>query len=403
MKYLTYFSFCLFFALVLSFYVLDHISSAFNAIGNEISKVPNIVNTGINTVNHEISKVPNTVNIGIDSISNEFSKVPNTVNIVGIDSINYEISKVPNTMNIGIEAIGNEFSKVPNTMNIGIEAIGNEFSKVPRLLSDVGCSDFVTGIVISLLIECNPHAFISDTLDTEDIIMMNTCKSIEIASLALPLVSDLATSPVQVICTMWVEDRLDLYSHLKCIDVQTGPFGTIVINNDELFYNLSKLNDHNCNNDCNLDDYEFIKPDERNEPPADTTPSPSYDVIGARFKRGIFGKALSIPTKEIAKKIVIKIAPKFLMKNGVPSSLAFRGLHSSVSIRMTAKTSVMILNIREKKLAKIKSVYDVFVLTKTVPTTYTTKYYLNVNNPRHFGRAAAENFQRVLMNKKWKL
>jgi len=203
---------------------------------------------------------------------------------------------------------------------------------------------------------------------------------------------------------MWVEDRLDLYSHLKGIDVQTGSFGINVINNDELFYNLSKLNDQYCNKDCNLDDYEFIKPDERNGPPAvDTTSSPSDDDVGARFKRGIFGKALSIPTEDISKKFLIQIAPKFLMKNGVPSSLAFRGLRGSVSIKMTAKTSVMILNIREKRLSKIKDVYDIFVLTKTVPTTFTKKYYFNVNKLRHFGRAAVENFQRELMNKKWKL
>jgi len=199
---------------------------------------------------------------------------------------------------------------------------------------------------------------------------------------------------------MWVEDRLDAYSHLKGIDVQAGPFGTNVINNDELFYNLSKLNDQYCNNNCHLDDYEFIKPDERNEPPADTTSSPTVDV-GARFKRGIFGKVLSIPTKDIAKKFVIKIAPTFLMKNGVPSSMAFRGIRGLVSIKTTTKISAMILNIREKRLGKIKNIYDVFVITKTVPTTFTKKYY--VNNPRHFGRAAAENFQRELMNKEWKL
>jgi len=199
---------------------------------------------------------------------------------------------------------------------------------------------------------------------------------------------------------MWVEDRLDAYSHLKGIDVQAGPFGTNVINNDELFYNLSKLNDQYCNNNCHLDDYEFIKPDERNEPPADTTSSPTVDV-GARFKRGIFGKVLSIPTKDIAKKFVIKIAPTFLMKNGVPSSMAFRGIRGLVSIKTTTKISAMILNIREKRLGKIKNIYDVFVITKTVPTTFTKKYY--VNNPRHFGRAAAENFQHELMNKEWKL
>jgi len=198
---------------------------------------------------------------------------------------------------------------------------------------------------------------------------------------------------------MWVEDRLDVYSHLKGIVVQTGPFGTNVINNDELFYNLSKLNDQYCNNDCHLDDYEFIKPDERNESPADT--SSPIDDVGARFKRGIFGKALSIPTKDIAKKFVLKIAPKLLMKNGVPSSMAFRGIRDSVGIKMITKICVMILNIREKRLGKIKNVYDIFVLTKTVPTTFTKKYY--INNPRHFGRAAAKNFQRDLMNKEWKL
>jgi len=181
--------------------------------------------------------------------------------------------------------------------------------------------------------------------------------------------------------------------------VLTGPFGTNVIDNDELFYNLSKLNDQYCNNDCHLDDYEFIKPDGRDEPPADTTSSPA-DEVGVRFKRGIFGKALSIPTKKIAKKFVIKIAPTFLMKNGVPSSMAFRGIHGLVGIKMTTKISVMILDIKEKRLGKIKDVYDIFVLTKTVPTTFTKKYY--VNNPRHLGRVAAENFQRKLMNKAWK-
>jgi len=199
---------------------------------------------------------------------------------------------------------------------------------------------------------------------------------------------------------VWVEDRLDVYSHLKGIDVQTEPFGTNVINNDELFYNLSKLNDQYCNNDCHLDDYEFIKPDEQNEPPADTTSSPTDDV-GARFKRGIFGKALSTSTKDFAIKFVKKIAPTFLMKNGVPSPMAFRGIRGPVSIKMATKISVMILNIREKRLGKIENFYDIFVLTKTVPTTFTKKYY--VNNPHRIGRVAAKNFQRELMNKEWKL
>ncbi|XP_025200996.1 uncharacterized protein LOC112598674 isoform X4 [Melanaphis sacchari] len=346
MKYFAYFATCHFFGLVVTYDIFGDISSALNTMGNEFSKVPNTVNTGIN-------------------------------------------------------AIGNEFSKVPDTVNTGMNAIGKEVSKVPKWISDVGCSEFVTGIVINLLIKCNPHAFITDTLDTEDIIMMNTCKSIEVVSYVLPLIADLATSPVQIVCSVWIEDRLELYSHLKGIDVHTGPSGTNFINNDELFYNLSKLNDQHCNNDCNLDDYVFIKLDERNESSADTTSSPS-DVT--RFKRGIFGKALSIPTKVIVKKYTVKAAPKLLMKNGVTSTLAFRGLNGLVSNKMTTKTSVMIFNIIENKpLDKVKNVYDVFVLTKTVPTTFTRKYYNNVYGTYKFGREAAENFQRDLTKKESKL
>jgi len=195
---------------------------------------------------------------------------------------------------------------------------------------------------------------------------------------------------------------LDLYSHLKGIEVHTGPFGTNLIDNDELFYNLSTLNDQYCNNDCDLDDYEFIKLDERNETSTDTTVTTSSPSENGRFKRGIFGKALSIPSKDIAKKFTIKIAPKLFMKNGVPSTLAFRGLRSSVSIKMTIKASVMIDDIiKQRSIVKIKDVYDVFVLTKTVPTTFTKKYYANVNRPhrRYYGRTAANNFQRDLRNK----
>lgn len=381
MKCLSYLIACIFFGIA-AINVFDYIlSSAFNAIGNEISKVSNTVNTEI------------------DALVNMFSNVSNTVN-ARIDSMGNDILKMHKTVNTGIDTMGNEFSKVHNTVNTGIDAMANEFSKLPKFLSDVSCSDYVTGVVNNL-IQCNPHAFITDTLDTEDVMIMDVCKYIpyiEIVSIALPLVADLATSPIQVICSVWVKDRLNLYSHLKGIDVYAGPSGTILINNDELFYNLSKLNDQHCGNDCDLDVYEFIKLDERDEVSTDTTWSPDND----RFKRGIIGKALSIPTKIIAKKFAIKIVRKFLMKNGVPSTLAFRGPRGLVSVKMTTKISYMIYNFIEKKrLDKNEDdVYDIFVLTKAVPTTFTEKYYANVSQPIHFGRVAAKNFQRELANKK---
>lgn len=359
MRCLTYFVACIVFGIAI-YNVFECISSVFNAIGDEISKVSNTVNTEI------------------------------------IDSMGNDILTMHKTVNTGIDAMGNAFSKVHNTVNTGIDAMGNEISKLPKFLSDASCSDYVTDNVINLLIQCNPHAFITDTLDTEDVMIMAACKSIEMVSYTLPLVADLATSPLQVICSVWIEDRLDLYSHLKGIDVHAGPLGTILINNDELFYNLSKLNDQHCNNDCDLDDYEFIKLDERDEVSADTTWSPDND----RFKRGVLGKALSIPTKIIMKKFAVKILRKFLMKNGIPSTLAFRGPRGLASVKMTARISNMIYNLIEKKrLDKNEDVYDIFVLTKTVPTTFTEKYYANVSQPIHFGRAAAKNFQRELANK----
>lgn len=358
MRCLTYFVACIIFGIAV-INVFDYISSAFNAIGNEISKVSNTVNTEI------------------DALVNMFSNVSNTLNTT-------------------IGSMGNDILKMYKTVNTGIDTMGNEFSKLPKFLSDVSCNDYVTGVVINLLIQCNPHAFITDTLDTEDVMIMNACKSLEIVSSALPLIGDLATSPIQVICSLWVNDRLDLYSHLKGIDVHAGPLGTILINNDELFYNLSKLNDQHCNNDCDLDDYEFIKLDERDEVSADTTWSPDND----RFKRGIVGKTLLIPTKVIVKKFAVKVVRTFLMKNGVPSTLAFRGPRGLASVKMTTKISNMIYNlIVKKRLDKNEDIYDIFVLTKTVPSTFTEKYYTNVSQPIHFGRAAAKIFQRELANK----
>jgi len=108
--------------------------------------------------------------------------------------------------------------------------------------------------------------------------------------------------------------------------------------------------------------------------------------------------------KDVANKYAIKVAPKFLVKNGVPPIvplLAFLGLRGSVSVKMTTKISVMILDIKGKILVKIENVYDVFVKTKTVVSiTFTKKYYVHVTNRRRAGITAAEIFQRELAKKK---
>lgn len=81
--------------------------------------------------------------------------------------------------------------------------------------------------------------------------------------------------------------------------------------------------------------------------------------------------------------------------------MAFRGPLGLASVKMTTKISSMIYTLIEKKRFDKNEdlLYDIFVLTKTVPKTFTEKYYANVSQPFNFEKAAAKNFQHDLAKK----
>ncbi|VVC45378.1 Hypothetical protein CINCED_3A014055 [Cinara cedri] len=384
-----------------------------NTVNNAAKDFGNTVNKGINTVSIGISKIPdavnngakdfgNTVNNGVIDLGNTMNNAAkdfgNTVNN-RVNAVDIEISKFHGTVYSAIDAAGNTVNSVAkdfgNTVNNGVNAVGNGISEVPRLVNGVVCSDVLTGVLINFLIACNPHAFITDTLDTEDAVMMESCKYVEVASFALPVLADLATAPVQIVCSVWAEERLELYSHLKGIEVnKLFPAlsmlpNTVAVDNNKLLYELAKMNDQYCNGDCNVNDYEFV------EPP------PSSGNDNGRFKRSISSKVFKKVAELISKKSEVKMVRIVVKKNGVTTSLTFRGLKGTASIRGASEFTAGLLNIhRQKSLGfhqNVNSLIDLYTKYKIIPNTLTTKYIKHPPTSTDFMKNAWENWYREFL------
>lgn len=67
-------------------------------------------------------------------------------------------------------------------------------------------------------IACNRHAFDPTTMDREELMFFGICAHTEIVSYSIPLLADIGTIPIQVGCDSWVDQRIEIYEHLKDTD-----------------------------------------------------------------------------------------------------------------------------------------------------------------------------------------
>lgn len=182
---------------------------------------------------------------------------------------------VDNEENENFKLYLTEYNKKDVVVDKYVERISLTLNKV---LNASAC-DVGSMLSTAANIACNFHAFDPRTMEKKEIALLGICAHTEIISYGIPLIADIGTIPIQVGCDSWVDQRIELYSHLKDND---GSFAHIL--------------------------------DERRKRSFESVKKPT------RSKRGIIGKLSSKFLSKTATKLIRKIKPtnvvRLVKKNG---------------------------------------------------------------------------------------
>lgn len=233
------------------------------------------------------------------------------------------ISGIPITGTIAVAVVGER-----NTDKIIYKNHDDLLSSLSNYIKNHPCNEFLSDLSTVTQFTCQPYAFNFRTMENIEIPFMAACLGLDTGSLLLPIIVDLGTMPLQMVCSEWYNYRIQLYSHLKGVSPDDYEFLLDLPEVDDDFDTIIAYGD-NTNNNTN--------------------------IINERYRRGVLTSA----AKPAIRTILKLIRPQKIYNSVVSTyiSKSFRGPTGKVLSETTMDAVKTIM--RTTEMHKSEAVYKI--------------------------------------------